>query len=294
MYISKHLLKHMKQTMINQGFFLLCNTQNLFPNSQLDPDLKIKHFQPLSSWKDTEHLVSPSRVLSNLFWQELPWDQIIQVLGNINVFDTGCGSGAYSQKLADFSQNRIKSYKGVDVYEHTNWKNISEPQRTFETFSGKHITPLIPTETNFFMSQSAIEHFPNDKRFFSEINEFILKHRDRPIMQVHLFPSVACMRLYGRHGYRQYTPRSISRISELFSDSTRTLFGLGGPACTDVHQTFIANPNFHEGIDYRKTKPEEYIKKLQEAILSDKYSFPHDPSFWALIISSNFQNQNLF
>mgnify|MGYP001574245708 CR=1 FL=1 len=263
--------------------------QNRNPDSNLDPKLHRKQFTPKLNGLEINPQSSPSRILSDLFWKELPWNRIVDELGSLFAFDTGCGSGRYGSYLNVVSQGCVTQYKGVDIYEHPNWKKLrTDPKRTVEKYDGKNITSSLPPETNFFMSQSAIEHFANDLHYFEEINQFVQTH-SQPIIQVHLFPSVACMKLYGRHGYRQYTPRTISKITRLFPTSQCFLFGLGGPACNEVHDAYMTKPLATEGVDYRKTKPEEYQQQVLNAIQADKNIAPTDPSFWALVICSNWK-----
>ncbi len=276
---------------MNRLFSFYCSFNNRRPFEDLDPRISIQSFVPHSTPHLTkDDLGSPSRVLSNLFWHELPWSLIQQELGGLHLLDTGCGSGSYGDYLHTCSNGNVEQYVGLDVSEHPLWKTSMSPNRSFHPFNGKSITPHIPSETNFFMSQSAIEHFPNDRRYFEDVQHFIAS-QTRPILQVHLFPSAACARLYGRHGYRQYTPRTVSRITRMFPDAQCLLFGLGGPACNRVHDQYITQPLQREGQDYRKTKPDAYRNALLEAMNEDASdsSTINNPSFWALAICSNWK-----
>lgn len=279
--------KKIVKSTINGLFFLWCSVQNRNPFSNVDPQLHVQHFFP-NLGRDIETDGSPSRILSNLFWRELPWGQIVKEIGLISVLDTGCGSGSYGNYVNKCSQENVKSYVGLDVYQHPSWNSPQEISKRFQRFDGKSIASFIPDDINFFMSQSAIEHFRHDQKYFQEIQQFI-KHHPRPIIQVHLLPSVACMKLYGRHGYRQYTPRTVSNITRLFPDAQCLLFGLGGPSCNRVHESYITRPLATEGADYRETKPDEYKQKILEAIQLDRGAAPMDPSFWALVICSNWK-----
>lgn len=279
------------QRMLNRLFALYCSFNNRRPFEDLDPRLSIHSFVPRSLPQlDQDELGSPSRVLSNLFWRELPWDLIKQELGGLHILDTGCGSGSYGNYLDTCSNGNVARYVGLDVYEHPSWKTSASSSREFHRFDGRSMAPHIPPETNFFMSQSAIEHFPNDRRYFEDLKHFI-ESQTRPILQVHLFPSAACANLYGRHGYRQYTPRTVSRITRMFPGAQSLLFGLGGSACNRVHDRYITQPLRKDGLDYRQIKPEAYKDALMEAIKEDTSnpSAIQDPSFWAMVICSNWR-----
>ena len=275
---------------MNQLFYFWCSVQNRNPLAHLDPKLEIKHFKPNIHSESIDPRASPSRILSDLFWKTLPWNHISQELGSLHVFDTGCGSGRYGSYLDTISHGLIESYKGIDVYEHADWKQRQmNPKFSFEKSDGKRVLTCIPEKTNFFMSQSAIEHFPNDRRYFEQVNIFIRAHSNRSILQVHLIPSAACMALYGRHGYRQYTPRTISTITRIFPNDRCFLFGLGGPACNRVHQEFITDPILKTGEDLRNTKPDQYRTHVLKALEEDATSTNNDPSFWALVVCSNWK-----
>lgn len=280
-----------RQLITNNLFYLYCSFNNWKPNRNLDPRLSIRPFTPKSPLVFDEHdMSSPSRTLCNFFWRNLPWDVIKEELGELHILDVGCGSGVYGDYLNEFSNGNIKTYTGLDIYEHPSWSISKSLDRQFRRFNGRSIALSIAEQTNFFMSQSAIEHFRNDLGYFKEIARFVLLH-SRPTTQVHLFPSVACMKLYGRHGYRQYTPRTISRITRMFPDAQATLFGLGGPACNRVHETYITKPLARSGKDERKTKPDEYRHAVVSAIDNDHESqaILTDPSFWALVICSHWK-----
>lgn len=267
---------------VDSLFYFVCSIQNRKPNFDLDPKLEIKQFISKIQEADINSASSPARLLSDLFWKHLPWDRITDEIGLISAFDSGCGSGRYGSYLDLVSNGRISRYKGVDVYEHANWENLKKNTKFMcEKYNGKQIQKHIPPETNFFMSQSAIEHFANDLRYFKDVKTFIEIHPERAIMQVHLIPSAACMKLYGRHGYRQYTPRTISKITRMFPDAQCILFGLGGPACNRVHKKYITDT------DLRKTNLNAFKQNVFRAITEDDQMPPTDPSFWALVICSN-------
>lgn len=270
-------------------FSAYCFLNNRRPLENIDPKLTIRKFCPPSLPANLDYSSSPSRILSNLFWYHLPWEKIVEEIGAMNILDTGCGSGSYGEYIGEYSGGRVARYVGIDVYENESWKTRQQSGKLrFYVFDGKSIAPHIPPQTNFFMSQSAVEHFRDDMGYFKEIKIFI-EQGDRPVIQIHLFPSVACMKLYGRHGYRQYSPRTISHITRLFSDSHSILFALGGSACNQVHEQFITKPFIKKGIELRKEKPEAYMSAVRAAIKQENERPFENPSFWALVICSNWK-----
>ena len=160
-------------------------------------------------WGNIHVKSSPSRALSDLFWIKVDWKAIKSELGSINVFDTGTGKGGYALKLNEFARG-ISTYFGVDLMPHMEWENIMCEFEfiTLKQHNSSYILDVIPHKTNFIMSQSAIEHFENDLLYFKQIKNFIDKTNNNTV-QVHIFPSAACLKLSLWHGVRQYTPRTV-------------------------------------------------------------------------------------
>jgi hypothetical protein len=271
---------------------------NLFPNNA-DKLLAIKDFVSEISdadWNRLQIKASPARKLSDLFYLKLPWNLIKSELGEINIFDAGCGSGDYGEKLLSYSNDLIDSYYGIDLHENNNWQVLMEKHKNikFRRLDSALIIDYIPAETNFFLTQSALEHFDYDLLYFRQLHDFIQKE-SKDIIQVHLMPSSVCLWKYLFHGVRQYTPRTISKITRMFNDfSYAILYKLGGKECNLLHLNFITIPLFIKKIgDIRDSKTEDYEKLLFNAIKKDMLKSQTLPSFYALIIHSNFK-KNIF
>lgn len=266
---------------------------NLFPYANLDERLKFKDFKSLpwqKVWEATYPDSSAARKFSDLFWKSLPWEKIKEELGEIHIFDTGCGHGNYGARIEEGSDGRISSYTGVDAKRRPNWDVLSaeHPNFHFIESSSNDISSLIPPETNLFISQSAIEHFDEDLAFFEQIKTFI-NQSDKPVIQIHLFPAKATLPLYLFHGLRQYTPRTISKITQLFDNSSQFfLYSLGGKKSSKLHWKYFTWPVL---ITRKYVKPtfnvEVYEKELRVVVESDIENPSTSPLFWALIIESH-------
>ena len=68
---------------------------------------------------------SPSRILSNIFWESIDWRFVTETLqGEIRAIEVGCGSGRYGRKISQLTQ--IESYTGVDIANSPEWNSNSE------------------------------------------------------------------------------------------------------------------------------------------------------------------------
>ena len=225
-----------------------------------------------TDWSHFSHKTSPSRLLSDLFWLKLPWQAIQQELGKIKVYDIGCGKGKYGLMLQDLSGNRISSYTGIDVKYQDTWNEL-QVNRNNVTFITAHNTKAvitnIPTDINLIISQSALEHIEEDLTLFKGIRDYITR-TNRNIIQIHLIPSESCLDLYRYHGVRQYSPRSLSKISKMFNHcSYSMLYKLGGQAGYDLHLEYITYPIMKSGKDLREFQTENYYKLLKITTLKD-------------------------
>src|SRR3989339_852251 len=231
---------------------------------------------------------SPSRFFSNFFWKSLPWTKLKEELGEINIFDTGCGSGSYAKKLQIFSNNIIDSYFGIDKFFNENWQKITEKNISFSKFNGFNFAKYIRDKTNFFMTQSALEHIDYDLDYFQQVRDF-LQNQNKKFIQVHLFPSTSCLHIYLLHGFRQYSFGSINKIIDLYKMNNYhfKLFVLGGKNCNQLHFKYITLPMLFKLKDRRKIYFENYQKKLLKAIYKDQqYSDVKHASFFGLVITN--------
>lgn len=269
---------------------------NLNSNKNIDSNLKTSYFSTdkfEEQYSKLDKLSSPSRKLSDLFWMNQDWNKLETDIGKINICDIGCGSGNYFLKLQEYSNNKIHRYKGLDIYENKNWRNLIKQYKIadFEKYNGTEILNLIPKDTNLIVSQSAIEHFSEDITVFKQIRDFVEKS-EHSVYQIHLFPSKICLKLYPFHGVRQYTPRNISKITKLFSDFSEViLFELGGENSNNIHKKYVKTSFYKK--HSRETYPKIYEEKTYDAIKADlKKNETKNPNFYALIIKSNFADKN--
>jgi hypothetical protein len=294
---STTLHKLNSDTGLNSFSKALWFTYNRFENAFSKPfaDFKLKTFTPNLEKNKLMKLpknAAPSRLLCDLFWHDLEWDKIKEELGEINLFDTGCGKGHYALRLQDYSKGNISNYFGVDAFKREEWKALQKenPWITTLEHNSAEILDVIPKGSNVFISQSAIEHFEEDLSFFEEIRKYVDIYK-KPVIQIHAFPSAACLKTYLLHGVRQYTPRTVSHIVEKFNN-TKTysvLYELGGKCCNQIHWEYITKQNLAGKQERRQSNPIEYYDSLLAGIAADAEGPGGNPSFYVLLTHSNYE-----
>ncbi|MFO1490468.1 MAG: class I SAM-dependent methyltransferase [Kiritimatiellia bacterium] len=179
-------------------------------------------------WSAMQPGLSPSRAWCNWFWSGLPWKGIRRALGRLDVLDLGCGSGAYARQWDAWSGG-LDRYTGVDFTARDAWTGVNAgPGRTFHASDIIRYVQANPVSATLLLSQSALEHFPEDTRLMNLLRDRVMT-AGGPRLQVHLVPSAACLALYREHGVRQYTPRSVGRLLAGYrgTDARCRLVGLG-------------------------------------------------------------------
>lgn len=228
---------------------------------------------------------SPARTLVDIFWMKLDWKKLASALGELHICDIGCGRGDYGPFLMKSSGGVVRSYTGIDIKSNERWDyNILEGGIEFIRSDSHEVCEVIPSKCNVLVSNSAVEHFDEDLLFFQQLRDYAVS-ASGPIVQVHTLPSAAGCRMYGYHGVRQYTMRTLRRITTVYegTDAWPLAYCLGGPASTQVHLDYICNSELG---DLRSKYPEEYVTQKMKAI-SAELEVPdmEHPCFYALLIA---------
>lgn len=260
-------------------------------------DIKVEKFRPSKS-AVIEHLnkttdpTSPSRIMSNIFWEQLDWRLIREKLnGEIRVLEVGCGTGRYGEKLNCLAG--IDSYKGVDIEAREEWRLNQVDHFFFQRASFEDFSEFTSRE-NLIITQSALEHFDQDLRFFESIGNYAEK-RDFPIVSIHLFPSPMCLFTFLFHGIRQYNRRSILKlIRSCGVPQIVNLYILGGLRSNLFHlvQITLRSVIFRKPLSSNHVP--SYISKISKVLVRDSKSRSKlSPSFYALILAWNIEDSEI-
>ena len=269
-------------------WFYLNVENNMNPDEKLDPNLDIRIFScdVQAHWHRLADDITPARKLCNLFWLDLPWRALEDRLGPLRIMDYGSSAGNYAINFMQWTDVPF-AYHGFDVRRINGWKERCDlhDNLKFTQYEGEFERHHLTDEFNYFMSQAAMEHVIHDLTYFQVIADYLAETR-KPAIQIHLIPSVTCLDLYGLHGVRQYSPRTLSKISSMFPDAICTVFCLGGPATNEIHRQAITIPELNKTQDWRINYLDDYNRLMRKAIETDMISNSHDASFYALVIES--------
>ena len=239
----------------------------------LDQSLEFARFRTgnlHAVWSRVDATASPARRLCDMFWLSLPWEQIARQLnGSVRALEVGCGSGRYGFLLQDCLDDALAEYVGLDLTRDPQWDRFGTNSKFKFICTDSRTTGQYLTDVNLIITQSAIEHFEEDLDYFRQIADYIAI-TDRPVIQVHLMPSAACLTTYLWHGVRQYTPRTLSRVTRLFgSETSKRLYFLGSRDCNRVHRRYITYPWFLGKGDQRAHRAAAYDRELRQAVRQD-------------------------
>jgi hypothetical protein len=271
-------------------YLVLNLLSNIFTKFRLD-GVKVTKFQPSQDLvavhvETLSGINSPSRIISNIFWEELDWDLIRKRLnGELRVIEVGCGTGRYGVKLRELAQ--IDSYRGIDIEASEEWGPNTLNNFQFEVGSYEDFLDLVFRE-NLIITQSALEHFEHDLLFFDFIKQYA-ETADYPVISIHLFPSPACLFTMLLHGIRQYNRRAIAHLAKVSSVSqSNQLYVLGGIRSNFLHFVELTLRSLVLRKPLATKSLNRYLHKVAAALGRDSASTSKfSPSFYALILSWN-------
>lgn len=235
---------------------------------------------------DEKSPISPSRTLSNAFWNSIDWRGLKEIIGNdLKVVEIGCGSGRYGRRLDSLSP--LRSYLGIDLFESKDWDKFQQKKFSFVKDSYENFLLHIKDE-NLIITQSAIEHFDKDLKLFRDIDNYG-KSCDYPVVAIHVFPSAFCIFTYLWHGIRQYGFLAIRRLLKSSpTTSVKMLFSLGGVNANKFHLKTITCPSVFHNIPLGEHSSEMYFPEMLTALNGDSNnSSRRFAAFYALVLTWN-------
>lgn len=269
-------------------WILICLLNYLlsFTNSK-DPKIELIKFRKNFKSNLINKNESPSRILSDIFWLTFPWNKTKKILRKkISILEVGCGNGRYGFFLKKILKKNFKNYIGIDINKKKTWK---KNKRVLFKVADCYQIGRFLNHSNLIITQSALEHFKYDLKFFKIIQRRIPV--DKKIIQIHLVPSYSSLFTYLCHGYRHYNIRTISKITKIFNKNCQiNLFTLGSLKLNWFHfKSITLNKNVYLK---QKNTNSVYFKKMNSIIKENiKSKNKLFPNFYALVIYHNFKKK---
>ena len=147
------------------------------------------------------------------------------------MFDLGCGTG--NAVLPFFEEAGLRGrYIGLDIKGDKRFPTVSSRSFSREliiadihTFDVGTLPPI-----DLFVSATALEHIRDDADAVARLTTRLAPGG----AQVHYIPGEAALKLYGQHGWRQYSPRC---LQALFPEGD--LYRAGGHCSNALHERAI-------------------------------------------------------
>lgn len=218
---------------------------------------------------------SPSRALLNAFYDWLARGLAPRMARRpVTVVDLGCGGGARLRTFAD--AGFAGDFIGIDIARHPNWpaSPIGGLRPAFiradlHCFDERTLPPI-----DILISTTALEHLRDD--------EGIVRRFTRRLapggVQAHFVPSAEGLNLYGKHGWRSYTPICLRRM---LPDAT--IYRFGGVFSNALHVHAIYEPSRRGEAFLSATRPRAYAWLRAASLLLDRAMGCPRPSMYAAV-----------
>ena len=232
---------------------------------------------------------TPSRLLCDAFWNSIDYGNLkLKLSSNLNFFDIGCGSGLYGTFLKKITGHYFSSYTGLDIYKNQNYPK----EFNHITSKAENVYSYINKQTNFVISQSALEHIEKDSFVIEEITKKLIEN-DNSFIQIHMVPASKCLWLYLWHGYRQYSKKNLSnQLDELKKkfDINAMIVPIGGNNSFWTHLINITIPvyfkKFINNKNFKWYAQKLVEKKIVKSVNKELGCENENPIFWAVLLTS--------
>lgn len=218
---------------------------------------------------------SPARALLDAFYTRFARQVAPAFRGRpVTIVDLGAGGGA---RLRTFAQVGLRGdYIGIDIARNPKWPkdavNGLRPSlivADLHTFDECSLPPI-----DLLISTTALEHLRDD--------EGIIRRFTRRLapggVQAHFVPGEAALDLYGKHGWRQYSPGCLRRM---FPDGT--IYRFGGRFSNELHLRAIFEPSCRGRRLMGELHPRLYRLMRSGALVLDRVLGCPSPSMYAVV-----------
>jgi SAM-dependent methyltransferase len=245
---------------------------------------KLEEYQ--SALEGVEFVRTPSRLLCNAFWAKVDWQAIRDELGELTIHDIGCGSGRYGKLVRDYAGFKL-NYYGYEISKYKTWPEYEDERTKFVLYDGFTYKPTFEHSPNVFISQSALEHIPNDLAYFRAVTEYCAGRSK--VAQIHLVPGATGLRQWGLHGWRQYNREMLRKIRGVLGPGMEmSVFCLGGESIVQLHRKWGRSHRRKRALKRDPALQAQYRKEWFEAVAAAPANGVPDASFLAIVIEKGF------
>lgn len=192
----------------------------------------------------------------------------------VTIVDLGCGGGA---RLGTFAQTGFRGdYIGIDIARSPKWPkspiNGLRPSlivADLHAFDERSLPPI-----DILISTTALEHVRDDAGI---VRRFTARLAPGGV-QAHFVPAEAALGLYGKHGWRQYSPIC---LRHLFPDAT--IYRFGGVFSNELHTRAIFEPSQRARPFMSARHPRLYGVARAAALTLDRFTGCARPSMYAAV-----------
>lgn len=218
---------------------------------------------------------SPARTMLDAFYD---WFARRAVAGfadrPVTIVDLGCGGGA---RLGTFARAGFRGdYIGIDIARSPKWTadpiNGLHPSlivADLHAFDERTLPPI-----DILISTTALEHVKDDAGIIRRFTSRLAPGG----VQAHFVPAEAALDLYGKHGWRQYSPIC---LRHLFPDAT--IYRFGGVFSNELHARAIFEPSLRGRPFMSARHPRLYAIARAAALMLDRITGCARPSMYAAV-----------
>ncbi len=229
---------------------------------------------PVWGWR-TDSGASPARILLDAFFRRLAHDLAPRFAGRrVTIVDIGCGSGG---RIATFGDAGFTGeFVGIDIVRSLRWPvqpvGGLRPSLVVGDVHALDVRRLPPID--LLISTTSLEHIRDVPGVIGR-----LRRRMTPgSVQVHFVPGEAALELYGKHGWRQYSPAC---LRGLFPRGV--IYRFGGPFSSELHLRAIYQPSLRGRPLWCHSMPRMYALLRSAALGADRLLGCPRPSMYAVV-----------
>lgn len=218
---------------------------------------------------------SPARAMLDAFYSSLAGRLFRAHYGGpVTIVDLGCGSGGRIRAFAD--AGFTGEYIGIDHVESTKWPRAAvgglRPRMIaadLHTFDERSLPPI-----DLLISTTALEHLRDDAGIIGRFAACLAPGG----VQAHFVPGEAALALYGKHGWRQYSPICLRRLFP-----SGVIYRFGGVFSNELHRRAIFEPSRAGRSVMSERWPRAYGWLRAGSLLLDRLTGCRSPSMYAVV-----------